>query len=371
VHVTAQVETPFTPTARSLQVAGMFDVPVADKLTRRFDMDVPIETRVWNVGLITGPSGSGKTTIARHLWPRQLAAAPSWPTDASILDAFPLDLTISQVTGHLTAVGLSSPPAWLRPYRVLSNGEAFRADTARILADTAPGATAVVDEFTSVVDRQVARAASHAVARHARATGIKFVAVTCHSDLTDWLQPDWVLDAGRGEFTWRSVQPRPRITLAIHRVSPRRTWPRFRDHHYLSGEIHPSATCFTASVDGQPVAFTSFLNFPHPRTRLIRMGHRHVVLPDWQGLGIGGALVDWLGAHVAGQGLRFRAVETHPALIAHMRSSPLWAADETHRRRVIDTRSTDRTMRARARDPRSLTTRSFEYVGHRARTATE
>jgi ABC-type ATPase with predicted acetyltransferase domain len=50
---------------------------------------------------------------------------------------------------------LNSVPSWYKPYQVLSNGEKFRADLARKLKSNT-----VIDEFTSVVDRTVAKAAS-------------------------------------------------------------------------------------------------------------------------------------------------------------------------------------------------------------------
>ena len=54
------IELPYNPSFRSQKVAGMFDVPTADKLHREWTVDLPIEDRKWNVGLIIGPSGSGK-----------------------------------------------------------------------------------------------------------------------------------------------------------------------------------------------------------------------------------------------------------------------------------------------------------------------
>ena len=114
--------------------------------------------------------------------------------------------------GSLGSVGLAFPPAWLRPYRTLSNGEAFRADIARSLAEL--DGLVVVDEFTSVVDRQVAQVASHTVQKAVRKAGRQFVAVTCHYDVADWLQPNWVYDVAAGKFTWRQVQPHPQVQLS-------------------------------------------------------------------------------------------------------------------------------------------------------------
>ncbi len=60
------------------------------------------------------------------------------------------------------------------------------------------------DEFTSVVDRNVARIGSAAIAKGIRKHQIlcRFVAVTCHYDILDWLTPDWVIDMADREFTY-------------------------------------------------------------------------------------------------------------------------------------------------------------------------
>ncbi|TMR08387.1 hypothetical protein ETD86_48035 [Nonomuraea turkmeniaca] len=255
--------TPVRRTGRVLQLQGMFDVPLEEKLTTSWSAHLPVEERKWNVGLLVGPSGAGKTTLARALWPGLLVEAHTW-TDRALVDDFPKGMGIKDIVGLLTAVGLSSPPAWLRPYRTLSNGEAFRASMARALAEQS--GLVVVDEFTSVVDRQVAKVASHAVAKAVRRGGRQLVAVTCHYDVLDWLQPDWVYDVATASFAWRSVQPRPRLRLDV-RVADRSLWQAFRHHHYLSAEISNTARCFAGYVDGQPVAFLAYRHFQHPRVR--------------------------------------------------------------------------------------------------------
>ena len=49
---------------RVQQVAGMFDVPLAEKATERFPVELPDLAEDWEIGLIVGPSGSGKSTVA-------------------------------------------------------------------------------------------------------------------------------------------------------------------------------------------------------------------------------------------------------------------------------------------------------------------
>lgn len=89
------------------------------------------------------------------------------------------------------AVGFGSVPSWLKPYGVLSNGEKMRVDLARALLEKD---FVVFDEFTSVVDRNVAETMCIATARTVRAKDKKFIAVSCHRDILQWLEPDWVFD---------------------------------------------------------------------------------------------------------------------------------------------------------------------------------
>ena len=86
-----------------------------------------------------------------------------------------LDGSFKDIVELLSSIGFSSPPAWLRPFPVLSTGQQFRALLARLLAEAA-GELVVCDEFTSVVDRTVAQVGSAALARTVRQRGQQFIA---------------------------------------------------------------------------------------------------------------------------------------------------------------------------------------------------
>lgn len=359
VTITLTSDTPKTP--RIMQVAGMFDVSVNEKNTRTWEHNLPLSEKPWGVGLIVGPSGSGKSVLARELWGDRLRERWDWDADKALIDGFNPKLGTGEITSMLTAVGLGTVPAWVRPYRTLSNGEQFRADMARALTET-DGLT-VVDEFTSVVDRQVAKIVSHCVQKTVRRKEQQFVAVTCHYDVEDWLQPDWVYDVQTREFRWRLVQPHPPITLNI-REATRADWHVFAYHHYLNHNLATSAKGFVAEIEGRPVAYTSYIHFMHPRAKNIKMAHRIVVLPDYQGLGIAGRICDWLGQYLYERGYRYHIASAHPAMIGMLSRSKRWRCLQTTGKMSIS-----KWGRLDNANSRKLALNSFSYVPARRSTA--
>src|SRR5437016_2644630 len=123
---TIHLQTPIYRTARVAQIEGLFDLDPSRVSEIVWTAELPLEEKPWHIGLVVGPSGSGKSTLARQLWPEALACEPAWPRDRAIIDAFPAGMRIKEIVGLLSSVGFSSPPAWLRPYHVLSTGQQFR-----------------------------------------------------------------------------------------------------------------------------------------------------------------------------------------------------------------------------------------------------
>jgi GNAT superfamily N-acetyltransferase len=318
------VETPIVDTARVAQIRGLFDLPRQPSSKLTWSVDLPLAQKPWQVGLVVGPSGCGKSTLARRHWPAALdhAEALTRLDRGSVVDAFPDAMPIADIVALLSSVGFASPPAWLRPYSVLSTGQQFRALLALLLASAAPGGLVVCDEFTSVVDRTVAQIGSHALAKTVRARGLQFIAATCHEDVADWLQPDWVYRPAENAFTWRLLQRRPPIELDVMRCEAS-AWGLFAPHHYLSHAHNRSAVCFLASWRGRPVAFSSWLPFVGAGAPA-RREHRTVTLPDFQGAGIGNALSALVASLWKGLGFRAVSTTTHPALIAARRRSGIW-----------------------------------------------
>lgn len=321
-RVDVVVETPIGGSPRARQLEGLFDVPRRDRQRLEWHADLPIDDDDWNVGLIVGPSGSGKTQVARAVFGAHMDAPLSWG-GASVVDDFASHLSTGDIAAVCQAVGFNTIPAWLRPYAVLSNGEKFRVDLARRLVELAD--PIVVDEFSSVVDRQVAQIGAHAVQKFVRRNRRKFVAVSCHFDIVDWLQPDWLFAPGEGTFRRRSLQSRPQLSVAIGRV-PHATWAVFAPYHYLSNSLHRSASCYALWCEGSLAAFAGALFRPSTGKQKNIWGiSRLVTLPDWQGVGLAFVLSDTLGAAYKAIGRRLRMYPAHPALVRAFDRSVMWA----------------------------------------------
>jgi ABC-type ATPase involved in cell division/GNAT superfamily N-acetyltransferase len=319
------VSSTIEPSARARQVSSMFDVPFQTTQTSSWKGSVPIDSRPWNVGLIVGPSGCGKSSILRNMFGQE----PIFPwSDRALVDDFDKAASVEQISAALSSVGLNTIPAWLRPFGVLSNGERFRADLARRLLET--DGVIVCDEFTSVVDRQVAKVGSYAVSKTVRKNARQFVAASCHYDIVEWLQPDWILEPSTMTFQWREVQKRPAIEVEIRRVGYD-IWPLFAPFHYLTAELLRAARCFALFVDGRPAAFAGLLYKPiSNRSKNITdiWGvSRLVTLPDWQGLGLAFVLADAIGSALKDTRRRLRTYPAHPSLIRAFDRSPLWSME--------------------------------------------
>lgn len=354
------VRSPIRESFRVAQLQGLFDVPVKKQTVHEWDVELPDDGEDWTIGCIVGPSGSGKSTLARHAFGGSLYHGARWPKDLCVIEA--IAGHIRDVTGMLTSVGFSSPPSWLKPYQVLSGGEQFRCDLARALLS---GERLIVfDEFTSVVDRTVAKIGSAAVAKAVRKrAGARFVAVTCHYDVVEWLEPDWVLDMATGELARRRLWRRPVIVLAIFPVH-RTAWVLFAHHHYLSGSINNGARCFLATWEGAPVAFSSWIHTMTKFRRSLDMReHRTVVLPDYQGIGIGNRVSAFCASIWRGVGGRAFSTTSHPAMIRHRSGSPVWRRRRLGMVGVQGTSGKFDFKRYRKSASCARVTAGFEYVG--------
>lgn len=338
-------------------IIGKFDISL-QKIEERFTGNIDLPEK-WNVGLIVGKSGSGKTSILTDLYP-ELTGKQFIYTHMSVIDDMPENHSVDAIVKAFNAVGFSSPPSWLKPYKALSNGEKMRVDLVNAMLQ--PGNIFIFDEFTSVVDRQVAKIGSFAIQKAVRKSEKQFIACTCHYDVQEWLLPDWIFNTDTMTFQLSQKKNRPNLIFKIFETDKKREfWQMFARHHYLSSEHSNSASVFVATIDDQLAAFCSVINFPHPRVKNMKKIHRLVVLPDYQGIGIGILLLTEVAKIYISNGFRIGITTSAPSLVFSLKHKKDWLCKSIGRK----SKSKSKTMSDKFKSTISTNriTATFEYSG--------
>lgn len=185
-------ETKISDSFRIQSLIGQYDLE-NKKVIQHFKGDYKLPKN-WNIGLIVGNSGTGKTSIAKNVFGKFNSL--KW-NDKALIENFDKNLSMDQITYYLGNVGFNAVPYWLKPFKVLSNGEKQRVELARLASEND---FILFDEFTSLVDRDVAKSMANSVQKMIRKNNKQFVAVTCHKDIQEWLLPDWVYDTDEKIF---------------------------------------------------------------------------------------------------------------------------------------------------------------------------
>ena len=88
----------------------------------------------------------------------------------------------------------------------------------------------------------------------------------------------------------------------------------FRQYHYLSGSLASTARCYTALYQNKPVAFIAVMHV-RMKTRYYRVS-RLVVLPDYQGIGVGKRLLNFVAELYTSQTkMPFYILTSNPQII--------------------------------------------------------
>lgn len=197
-------------------ILDKFDMKEVNKQTFCGEIDLNFD---WNIGLIVGNSGTGKSTISKELFGDNYITEYKYDNKA-IVDNFG-DKDINDIINTLTSVGLASTTTWLKPYGVLSGGEKMRCDLAKALLSD--DELIVFDEFTSVVDRNIAKIGSFVTQKNIRNNNKKFIAVGCHFDVEDWLMPDWIFNTNDMTFVVnKKKSPDQMLNLQLENVKEKK-----------------------------------------------------------------------------------------------------------------------------------------------------
>jgi len=265
----------------------------------------------WNIGVIYGGSGTGKTTLLKEFGS---LTNDKFNEHKPLISNFDW-LEPKEATFLLSAMGLASVPTWLRPFSLLSNGEQYRASLAYKVGKAKQGDTILIDEFTSVVDRDVAKAMSNALQKYIRRTNKKIILASCHFDIMEWLRPDWTYSPlkGRVEKHDFRLSKKPQIELQISRVESD-TWNLFKKHHYLTEAVNKSCKFFLFEWNNKPIGICAVINQPRKGCPNGFALSRTVVLPDFQGMGLGTKISEFCASLFIGIGGKVYTKTVNPAL---------------------------------------------------------
>lgn len=289
-NYTVELVSPVSDSFRCVMAAQSVDFDPTSKSVHKFSVNADLESP-WSVGLIVGASGSGKTTLAKKIFGENCF---DFEIDESkpIIEQFPDSMGYNDCQAALMGVGLTQVPCWIRPVYTLSNGQKSRAIAALQMAQNN---SFVVDEWTSVVDRTVAKAMSNCLQKHARRIGKQICTVSCHYDVAEWLNPDWIIDCNKQEFVdrrslWRDFKRSENLEFTIREIDSS-SWRYFSKYHYLSEKVPGGKTAFFGLFHGdEQIGFQCFANYtPHSdkRKKMQMHSNRTVIHPDYVGLGLG------------------------------------------------------------------------------------
>lgn len=357
-------------TFRCQKAANALDIDVEAKSIHDFSVTADL-TSPFNVGLIVGASGSGKTTFAKHVF-----GDDCFKTlligDKPVIDQLPEDWDYETCAKVLGGVGLTSVPCWIRPAHTLSNGQRARAEIALQIAYAGDEIVAI-DEWTSVVDRTVAKVMSHCINKFARRQDKRIVLCSCHYDVIEWLDPDWVIDCNKQVFIDRRRLRRGErirqetLTFDIREVG-RETWPYFSKYHYLNKNLPGGHVYFFGLFVGDDqIGFQCFANYVPHRNKGQRMkmhSNRVVIHPDYAGFGLSIKLINECAKIMYDKGFDVWAKSTSLPIYILRRREKCWKLME--KKTVIKQPISGQLMVRKTGFREKVTYYSFKYVRSKA-----
>lgn len=361
-----RLHSPVSETFRCQRAADSLDIDTKKKSIHEFSVEADLDSK-FNIGLILGASGSGKTTLAKQIYGEE-SFKPFLDPSLPVIDQFPEDMSYDECASALSGIGLTSVPCWIRPAFTLSNGQRARAEAALALLKST-GAHIVLDEWTSVVDRTVAKVMSHCAQKYARRVNKQIVFLSCHYDVMDWLNPDWVIDCNEQKYIDRRLlQPidrerTERLQFDVKETG-RSSWKYFSKYHYLTDRL-PGGKIFLFGLyyGVNQIGFQCFANYTPTKKGTVPIFHsnRTVIHPDYAGMGLGIKVINETSHIMKTRGFRVMAKFSSTPIYKSMIKNPSWRLCNVSRQ--IGKMKTGGNMGRQDGFRENVKTFSFEFIG--------
>jgi len=145
----------------------------------------------------------------------------------------------------------------------------------------------------------------------------------------------WEYHKGKSKYLSTKLT-KPKINVDIIH-GDRRLWDVFKKHHYLSEDLPVATRCFFAVWGDNIIGFSATISLPGKIPPLyegdIRKKWREcrtVIIPDFQGLGIGTRFSDAIADLHIEQGYRYFSKTSHMRMGLYREKSPIWKATATN-----------------------------------------
>jgi ABC-type dipeptide/oligopeptide/nickel transport system ATPase subunit len=351
---------------RCTLAANSLDIDTGKKLTHEFNLKADF-SKPFNIGVFYGASGSGKTSLAKEIFGEKIFEE-KLDENKTILDQLPEEMSYDQCSAVLCGMGLTSVPCWLRPIKTLSNGQRARAFAAMVVSKNKD--IIALDEWTSVVDRTVAKAMSACINKYARKNNKKIILLSCHSDVIDWLDPDFIVDCNTQKFIDRRLlcpekrKRKEQLQFNVREVEGS-TWKNFSKYHYLNDEVpRGKRFLFGLFFQEKQIGFGAFINLVPKRKgqKMIMHSTKVVIHPDYIGLGLGLKFVTATSKIITKKNYRVMAkFSSAPMFKARIKDKENWRFIKTEIK--IGHWATSKKLFRKSGFRRDVKTHTFEFIG--------
>lgn len=98
----------------------------------------------------------------------------------------------------------------------------------------------------------------------------------------------------------------------------------FSRYHYLTHDLKVGAKCFGLFDKENIIGFCAVIHFPSPTNKKLKHCHRLVILPDYQGIGLGVRFLTEVAKIYKNQGFDFSIITSAKNLMGGLKRRPDW-----------------------------------------------